>query len=388
MASINKVKVKTDIYDISPSPNGILDTTTTNNKFESSDVAQGSATSWTSVDPLAATETNKSIFTKITQMIKNVRFLYNIIGTGFSTSNTIKNQIDSKAPSNHTHNYAGSGSIGGSANSAVKLDTATAGSTTQPVYFSGGKPVAIGYTISKSVPADAKFTDTNTWRGIQNNLTSTSTDQSLSAAQGKLLNENKATQNNWDCSIKCATWSRLCYIAAYNIVIGSSFILNIAATRSNVVYNETFAINVNHSQKSTIVKIATAKYSMIQIRVTSDPNGNCYVEIYDNANGATNTTTQIVTCRLIGIRVGTVTTYTAFTNGATLASGYVVSSSITINSNSIQGNLSWGEITDKPSSFTAASHTHTKSQITDFPSSLKNPHISYYSRKWYCSGNL
>jgi len=33
----------------------------------------------------------------------------------------------------------------------------------------------------------------NTWRGIQNNLTSTATDQSLSAAQGKWLNENKAT---------------------------------------------------------------------------------------------------------------------------------------------------------------------------------------------------
>lgn len=86
----------------------------------------------------------------------------------------------------HTHNYAGSGSAGGSANSAVKLDS-SAGSKTQPVYFSGGKPVAIGYTISSSVPANAKFTDTNTWRGIQNNLTSDSTDQSLSAAQGKAL---------------------------------------------------------------------------------------------------------------------------------------------------------------------------------------------------------
>ena len=32
-----------------------------------------------------------------------------------------------------------------------------------------------------------KLTDTNTWRGIQNNLTSDSTDQSLSAAQGKAL---------------------------------------------------------------------------------------------------------------------------------------------------------------------------------------------------------
>lgn len=95
----------------------------------------------------------------------------------------------SYAAASHTHNYAGSGSAGGSANSAAKLDTATAGSTTQPVYFSGGKPVAIGYTIAKSVPADAKFTDTNTWRGIQNNLTSTATDQSLSAAQGKILKD-------------------------------------------------------------------------------------------------------------------------------------------------------------------------------------------------------
>jgi hypothetical protein len=90
------------------------------------------------------------------------------------------------AAAEHTHNYAGSGISGGSANSAVKLDS-SAGSVTQPVYFKDGKPVATTYTLNKTVPADAKFTDTNTWRGIQNNLTSDSTDQSLSAAQGKAL---------------------------------------------------------------------------------------------------------------------------------------------------------------------------------------------------------
>ena len=42
----------------------------------------------------------------------------------------------------HTHSYAGSSTAGGSANSAVKLDTATAGDSNTPVYFSGGKPVA------------------------------------------------------------------------------------------------------------------------------------------------------------------------------------------------------------------------------------------------------
>ena len=86
----------------------------------------------------------------------------------------------------HTHNYAGSSSAGGSANSAVKLDS-SAGSATQPVYFSGGKPTACTYTLGKSVPSNAVFTDTNTWRGIQNNLTSDSTTDSLSAAQGKVL---------------------------------------------------------------------------------------------------------------------------------------------------------------------------------------------------------
>lgn len=36
--------------------------------------------------------------------------------------------------------------------------------------------------------------DTNTWRGVQNNLTSTATDQSLSAAMGKKLNDEKAAK--------------------------------------------------------------------------------------------------------------------------------------------------------------------------------------------------
>lgn len=78
------------------------------------------------------------------------------------------------------------GSLSGNASSATALTT-SAGSATQPVYFSGGKPVACSYTLGKSVPSNAVFTDTNTWRGIQNNLTSDSTSDSLSAAQGKAL---------------------------------------------------------------------------------------------------------------------------------------------------------------------------------------------------------
>lgn len=121
-------------------------------------------------------------------------------GSAAKTVNVTKGNIglgnvDNTADANKSVKYAtsaGSASTATNATNATNATTATklssnAGSNNQPVYFSGGKPVAIGYTIAKSVPADAKFTDTNTWRGIQNNLTSDSTDQSLSAAQGKAL---------------------------------------------------------------------------------------------------------------------------------------------------------------------------------------------------------
>ena len=56
--------------------------------------------------------------------------------------------------------YAGASTAGGSATSAVKLDTASAGSATQPVYFANGIPTATSYSLEKSVPSNAVFTDT------------------------------------------------------------------------------------------------------------------------------------------------------------------------------------------------------------------------------------
>ena len=35
--------------------------------------------------------------------------------------------------------------------------------------------------------------------------------------------------------------------------------------------------------------------------------------------------------------------------------------------------VAWGNVSGRPSTFTPSSHTHTKSQITDFPTTLKNP---------------
>ena len=47
----------------------------------------------------------------------------------------------------------------GYADTATAL-TSSAGSATQPIYFSNGKPVACSYTLAKSVPSNAVFTDT------------------------------------------------------------------------------------------------------------------------------------------------------------------------------------------------------------------------------------
>lgn len=49
--------------------------------------------------------------------------------------------------------------INGNSTTATALTT-SAGSAVQPVYFSDGKPAACTYTIGKSVPSDAVFTDT------------------------------------------------------------------------------------------------------------------------------------------------------------------------------------------------------------------------------------
>lgn len=96
----------------------------------------------------------------------DITFTANNVGA-YSTTD-VDNKLSSKSNTGHTHNYAGSATAGGSANSAVKLDTATAGSATQPVYFADGKPIAMTYTLGKSVPADAVFTDTNTHYASKN----------------------------------------------------------------------------------------------------------------------------------------------------------------------------------------------------------------------------
>ena len=115
---------------------------------------------------------------------------------GELTSANVTTALGYTPPKTDTNTHYTTRIVAGAANSTANAST-TNGNThinvTDDNTFRSG--VVIKGTGSTSVTSDASgnitvhSTDTDTWRPIQNNLTSTATDQSLSAAQGKALNE-------------------------------------------------------------------------------------------------------------------------------------------------------------------------------------------------------
>ena len=103
MAQVDQIQIGSTTYDILQSDNASF-------TGVSNDTEDSSALSWTSVVKLANTETNASIFTKMSSMFKNIRFLYSKIGDldigdiGTSIGDAIKNLNNNKADKNHTHN--------------------------------------------------------------------------------------------------------------------------------------------------------------------------------------------------------------------------------------------------------------------------------------------
>ena len=108
MASVDKIKIGTTSYDISPSKDGTL------NGFTSGDSA--SPTAWTAVNAITASDSNSTIFNKVTSMVKNIRWLYNKLGTtdfsatGQSTVtgalSALNTSLAGKAASSHSHTTA------------------------------------------------------------------------------------------------------------------------------------------------------------------------------------------------------------------------------------------------------------------------------------------
>ena len=62
--------------------------------------------------------------------------------------------------------------------------SSSAGNATQPIYFSNGKPTSCTYTLGKSVPSDAKFTDTTYSAGTGLSLSGTTFNHAASVTAG------------------------------------------------------------------------------------------------------------------------------------------------------------------------------------------------------------
>ena len=98
--NIDKIQVGSTNYNITPSSEG----TFTGTSYD----AQNSS-SWISVTTLVSGETNGSIFTKISQMFRNIRYLYKVIGSanisavGTNITNAINNLNSNKSSTSHTH---------------------------------------------------------------------------------------------------------------------------------------------------------------------------------------------------------------------------------------------------------------------------------------------
>ena len=106
MSSIDKVKVGDTTYDVSPSASGTL------NGYTSNDEGTPPA-EWGEVNVISTSDTNSSIFSKLTGMVRNVRWLYNKLGTeDFSGTgqttitgalSSLQSGLDGKSPASHTH---------------------------------------------------------------------------------------------------------------------------------------------------------------------------------------------------------------------------------------------------------------------------------------------
>lgn len=79
------------------------------------------------------------------------------------------------------------------ADKADALTVVSKGSATKPVYFNAnGVPVACTYSLEKSVPSNAVFTDSFSGKTIVNNLTTTTSGSVLDARQGRALANGSA----------------------------------------------------------------------------------------------------------------------------------------------------------------------------------------------------
>lgn len=260
------------------------------------------------------------------------------------------------------------GAANGTANAATTNGNTHINVTDDNTFRSG---VVIKGAGATSVTSDAsgnitvQSTDINTWRPIQNNLTSTATDQSLSAAQGKALNDKFSS-----------------YVPTSRTVNGKALSANITLSAGDVGAAAS-SHSHNYAGSSSAGGAATKANGIV---VSDTRNNNSAPK--DAAFDKNMLTADFKYSSKIGAPTGFKGEYcgvlslapwskTSGGHGYQLAFGYASAGHprLALRGSDLSATAwnSWYKIytsDDKPTlselGAAAASHSHTKSQITDF----------------------
>jgi hypothetical protein len=249
-----------------------------------------------------------------------------------------------------------------------------------------------------------KYTDTNTWRGIQNNLTSDSTSDSLSAAQGKALKtlvDGKAANGHTHTKSQ----------------VGLGNVDNTADANKSVKY-ATSAGSASSATKATSADSAgklTMGDAQTALSGTASPTAgltvnkvynNGYPTAYGNVITVHGSGSGQIVAGWSGASGAVERLYyrnkrdtsdanwspwktLAFTDDKPSAAG-TADVANSVDWSKVQNKPStftpathshaWGDVTGKPSTFAPSAHKHVKADITDFPKSLPASDVSAWAK--------
>ena len=227
-----------------------------------------------------------------------------------------------------------------------------------------------------------KYTDTNTWRGIQNNLTSDSTSDSLSAAQGKVLKglvDGKAPSGHTH-DDRYYTESEMDAKLAKKADTHSHPYLPTAGGNMGGTAMIEWPDSGNWSNKNDGVTFPVKRGGLSWsgqsdgIQLFAEETGNDNLELVlqfadDNSNGLTIRNKS-------GAAVSRLDANGGFSGS--VAWGKITGKPSTFTP--ATHSHAWGDITGKPSTFAPSAHKHVKADITDFPKSLPASDVSAWAK--------
>lgn len=249
----------------------IHDTHNSTSSFTSFDVADERADAWSSIEPLASGETHGSILSKISQALKNLRFLWRMIGN--TDISTIGNGTITNALSVLNANGVKTITRSGTTFTVTRNDNSSFTFTQQDNNTTYGLASTNANGLLRQLNGNTSYymsgdgtwrIPPNTWRPIQNVLTSTSTTDSLSAAMGKSL---KDQIGNLGPGAGASPFYKFVLPGGLYMIYGARIYSNISINQS---YGNAYYYNFHCSFEGLVPN------NVLMIQATANCNGGAY----------------------------------------------------------------------------------------------------------------